>query len=205
MATQRNLFTLAVVLMLVSCVSAPSRPEDQPDTVISRIDDLSSRPDWLRESEPFRIESGNVIALGSTAIPGENRVDAGFRIAENNGKALVATAIEQRLEFIFQNAEEGTSIDATQARYIGAESSKVVSSSLRVDKRFWEKVATTLDDGRRVTRYRVFATVSMPEQDFKRAVLDAIRRSNGKGGLSSDFAEKVDSHWDQFIQGAPAK
>ena len=43
----------------------------------------------------------------------------------------------------------------------------------------------------------------MPETDFKRAILDAIRKQQGKGGLSKDFAQKVDQHWDKFVN-APA-
>ena len=32
----------------------------QPDVVISRIDQMSSRPDWLKESEVFKIQNGMV-------------------------------------------------------------------------------------------------------------------------------------------------
>jgi hypothetical protein len=50
-------------------------------------------------------------------------------------------------------------------------------------------------------QYRVFALVEIPENDFKAAVFDAIRRSQGKAGISAEFAEKVDKHWDQFVSG----
>ncbi|HLD99588.1 MAG TPA: hypothetical protein VJB59_04975 [Bdellovibrionota bacterium] len=193
------------VLLIVGCSSAPtvSTPENTPDRVVARIDDLSSRPGWLHESEPFKIESGTVTNLGQTTIPSDHRVEAAYRIAENSAKAGIASAIEQRLEFIFQNAEEGTAIGSTQARYIGAEAAKLTTNSLRPGKRYWEKVATTSDSGNRTTIYRVFSTVSMPESDFKAAIMDAIRRAQGKGGLSADFAKKVDSHWDQFTNANP--
>ncbi len=61
------------------------------------------------------------------------------------------------------------------------------------------------ENGQSVLRYRVFALVEMPEQDFKSAVVDAIRRSQGKGGISQDFAKKVDAHWDQFVNGGDAR
>lgn len=189
-----------------SCVSTPqnNRPENTPDVVYERIDQLGARPEWLHESEPFRIVDGQVIVLGSTTIPATDRVDGGYRIAENNAKSLIAGAIEQRLEFIFQNAEEGVALDTTQARYIGAEASKITSSSLRPGKRYWEKVATTTDEGQRVTRYRIFTSITMPEPDFRHAVIDAVNRSKGKGGLSADFAKKVDAHWDKFTEGVPS-
>lgn len=195
------LMLMSFIVLCAGCASTvknPIKAETDPDNVISRIDDLSSRPEWLKESEPFRISGGKVYSLGSTTIPGDQRVEAALRVAENNAKAGVANAIEQKLEYIFQNAEEGAEIGADQARYIGAEASSLITSSIRSDKRYWEKVATTQDSGERVTRYKVFALVSMPEGDFKKAILAATRKAEGKKGLSKNFAEKVDKHWDQF-------
>lgn len=192
---------MGLLLIGVGCSSTPTQhtSETQEDKVIARINDVSSRPDWLDEAKPFQIKDGNVLALGQTTIPGDNRVEAAYRIAENNAKGAIASAIEARLETVFQNAEEGTGLDATQARYIGAEAAKITSSSLRMQDRYWEKRATTTDSGQRVTQYKVFATVTMPEADFKRAILDAARKREGKGGLSAEFAKKVDAQWDQFV------
>lgn len=197
--------TIAVLflLLLAGCSTAvknPTKAEIEPDKVISRIDDLSSRPDWVQESEPFRIEKGLVVSTGMTTIPASDRVEAAYRIAQNNAKAAIAGAIEQKLEFIFQNAEEGTSINATQARYIGAEASNLVTSTIKPGKNYWEKVATTQDSGERLTQYKVFSTVIMPEDEFKRAIFEAIKKSQGKGGLSKDFAKKVDAQWDKFVE-----
>ncbi|NUM87855.1 MAG: hypothetical protein HUU37_01500 [Bdellovibrionales bacterium] len=196
----KKILVLLPILTVVGCSSSSKTltPENSEDKILSRIDDRSSRPSWLKEAEPFRFEDGEVVALGSTTIPGDNRVEAAYRIAENNAKGFIAGAIEQRLEFIFQNAEEGTALDTTQARYIGAEAAKIVTSSIRLKDRYWEKVATTQDSGQRVTQYKVFATVSIPEEDFKRAIIDAAKKREGRRGLSSDFAEKVNKHWDQF-------
>lgn len=192
-----------LALFFVACSSTvknPSKAEIEPDRVVSRVDELSSRPDWVKESEPFRIEKGSVISMGMTTIPASDRVEAAYRIAQNNAKAAIAGAIEQWLEFIFQNAEEGTSISATQARYIGAEASNLVTSTIRPGKNYWEKVASTQDSGERTTQYKVFSTVTMPEDDFKRAIFEAIKKSQGKGGLSKYFAKKIDAHWDKFVE-----
>jgi len=128
-------------LFVTACSSAPkqSTPEHDPDVVLSRIDNMKERPSWLKESEPFRIEGGSLLVLGMATIPASDRVEAAYRIAENNAKAGVSSAIDQRLDFIFQNAEEGTAAGAVQSRYIGAEASKVVTSSLRLKYRYWEK------------------------------------------------------------------
>lgn len=196
-------YLLATCLCLTACsttIKNPTKAEIEPDRVISRIDELSSRPDWVKESEPFRIERGIVLSTGMTTIPASDRVEAAYRIAQNNAKSAIAGAIEQKLEFILQNAEEGTSINSTQARYIGAEASSLITSTVKPGKNYWEKIATTLDSGERVTQYKVFSTVTMPEDDFKRAIFEAIKKSQGKGGLSKDFAQKVNAHWDKFVE-----
>ena len=200
------IYVLLSVTVLSSCssVNNPVKSEIEPDVIISRIDELDSRPGWVKESNPFIVESNKVLSLGQTTIPGDQRVEAAMRVAENNAKAGIANAIEQKLQFIFQNAEEGSVIGADQARYIGAEASNLITSSIRADKRYWEKVATTLDSGERVTRYKVYSLVSMPEEDFKKAILSATRKAEGKVGLSKNFAERVDKHWDQFTSNLPS-
>jgi len=45
----------------------------------------------------------------------------------------------------------------------------------------------------------------MPEADFKRSILEAIQRAKGKGQLSDDFKEKVESQWSSFVQTNPAQ
>jgi len=195
--------TAIAVCFLAGCSSSPksTHPEAMPDQVLARINDMSERPGWLNEEKPFEIKDGSVLSLGQTTIPGSDRVEAAYAIADNNAKGAICSAIESRLEFVLQNAEEGTSIDSTQVRRIGAEACKITTSSIRPGTRYWEKVAMSTDSGERVTRYKVFATVTMPETDFKRAVLNAIRKQEGKGGLSKDFSEKVDAHWNDFVKG----
>lgn len=172
-----------------------------PDKVLSRINDMSSRPEWLHEDRPFEVKDGVVTSLGQTTIPGSDRVEAAYNITDNNAKGAICSAIESRLDVIFQNAEEGTAIDSTQARRISADACKVTTSAIRPGTRYWEKIAMTTDSGERVTRYKVFSTVTMPETDFKRAVMNAVRKQEGKGGLSQDFSKKVDEHWGSFVKG----
>ena len=197
---------LMSALILSGCGSTPKNAplsEIQEDKVVSRIDGLSSRPSWVKESAPFSISSGKVISLGQTTILGDNRVEAAFKIAENNAKRNISNAIEQKLSFVFQNAEEGTDIDSNQVQSISGEVSRMTTSSIRPENYYWEKVATTLDSGERVTQYKVFASVSMPEQEFKKAVLNAIKKRQGKGGISKDFAKKVDKEWDRLVEDKP--
>ncbi|MFP5492664.1 MAG: hypothetical protein ACLGG0_14260 [Bacteriovoracia bacterium] len=200
----RKITTASLSLfILAGCSSAPvsTTPEAMPDKVLSRINDISSRPLWLNEEKPFEVKDGVLTSLGQTTIPGSDRVEAAYNISDNNAKGAICSAIESRLDFVFQNAEEGTAVDANQVRRIGAEACKITSSSLRPGVRYWEKVATSTDSGERVTRYKVFSTVTMPEADFRKAVMNAIKKQEGKPGISEDFSKKVDQHWDAFVQG----
>lgn len=195
--------SLLGLALVVGCASNPrsTTPESMPDKILSRINDMSHRPTWLNEERPFEIKDGVVTSLGQTTIPGSDRVEAAYNISDNNAKGAICSTIESRLEVILQNAEEGTSIDSNQVRRIGAEACKITTSAIRPGTRYWEKVAMSTDSGERVTRYKVFSTVTMPEADFKRAVLNAARSQEGKGGLSKDFSKKVDAHWDSFTKG----
>lgn len=199
----KKLMFAIFILTVSGCSSTPKSPspESMPDKVLARINDMSSRPDWLREDRPFEVKDGVVTSLGQTTIPGSDRVEAAYNISDNNAKGAICSTIESRLEVVLQNAEEGTSIDSNQVRRIGAEACKITTSSIRPGTRYWEKVAMSTDTGERVTRYKVFSTVTMPEADFKRAVINAARSQEGKGGLSKDFSKKVDAHWDSFTKG----
>lgn len=194
--TARIFYVLAAVLSLSACSSV------MKDQVIARSDDLSSRPSWANEEKTFTIEKGNVYMMGIHEMPvAGKRITTGYRVAENNAKAGLAGAIEQKLNFMFQNAEEGDEMGADQTRFIGGEVSKLVASSIRPANRYWEKVARVVDaDGNREVIYRIFARVSMPEADFKKAIQDAIKRNSGKKGISEDFAKKVEAHWDQMSE-----
>jgi hypothetical protein len=168
------------------------------DKVVERIDEMSSRPDWLRESMPFIISDGLVVSQGQTEIPADHRLDAAFRVATNNAIAGMCGAIERKLEFIFQNSEEGTGLDSRQVRYIGAEATRLVASSIKPGKHYWEKVVHYSAAGAHQTKYRVFATVEMQEDEFKQAIMDALRHRAGKVGLSAEFVDKVDEQWDRL-------
>lgn len=201
----KNILCFLFLASLTACSSAPviNGTQVQEDKVLSRIDGLSSRPAWLKESEVFKVEEGMVYGLGSAVIPGDNRVEAAYRIAENNAKARLAGSIEQRLEYLFQNAEEGTSQESTQARYIGSEASKLTTSSIRTEKVYWEKVAVFNSDGQASIVYRVFARSSIPEKDLKAAIREAIEKRKGDSRLSKSFSEKVDQQWDKFVNAPP--
>ena len=193
----KRIFRSFLALSVLACAACSS--VSMKDQVIARSDDLSSRPEWVKDSETFTVSKGTVYMLGSTTIPATSSPDRAYRIAENNAKQGLSSAIEQKLDFVFQNAEEGTEIGSDQTRFIGVEASKLVTSAIRPSNRYWEKVVTVTganaDD--KAVVYRVYARVAMPEKEFKKAIERAIAKAQKKG-LSADFAKKVDAQWDRF-------
>lgn len=193
----KRIFRSFLALSVLACAACSS--VSMKDQVIARSDDLSSRPEWVKDSETFTVSKGAVYMLGSTTIPATSSPDRAYRIAENNAKQGLSSAIEQKLDFVFQNAEEGTEIGSDQTRFIGMEASKLVTSAIRPSNRYWEKVVTVTganaDD--KAVVYRVYARVAMPEKEFKKAIERAIAKAQKKG-LSADFAKKVDAQWDRF-------
>ena len=193
----KRIFRSFLALSVLACAACSA--VSMKDQVIARSDDLSSRPEWVKDSETFTVSKGTVYMLGSTTIPATSSPDRAYRIAENNAKQGLSSAIEQKLDFVFQNAEEGTEIGSDQTRFIGMEASKLVTSAIRPSNRYWEKVVTVTganaDD--KAVVYRVYARVAMPEKEFKKAIERAIAKAQKKG-LSADFAKKVDAQWDRF-------
>lgn len=193
----KRIFRSFLALSVLACAACSS--VSMKDQVIARSDDLSSRPEWVKDSETFTVSKGTVYMLGSTTISATSSPDRAYRIAENNAKQGLSSAIEQKLDFVFQNAEEGTEIGSDQTRFIGMEASKLVTSAIRPSNRYWEKVVTVTganaDD--KAVVYRVYARVAMPEKEFKKAIERAIAKAQKKG-LSADFAKKVDAQWDRF-------
>lgn len=185
-------FLFVTLILFTGCSSTT---QDMSDKVLARIDGLSQRPEWFKESETQKIENGEIISLGSSTISADSRLEAAIRIAQNNAKAGMCSAIEQKLEFIFQNAEEGTQMDSNQVRFLGAEVCKLTSSNLKNDRIYWEKVSTSNNAGQRQIEYRVFATVKMPEVDLKMAILESLNKRAGKNNLSKTFLESVDKNW----------
>lgn len=185
-----------IALSLVSCGSNKIKK----DKVVARIDNLKSRPKWIKESTPFYVKDGEMYMIGQTKLPARDaNISMGYRIAENNAKMAFSAMIEQRLSYIFQNAEEGLNINASQAKYVAGETSKVTVNSLMLSDRYWEQVVSTVDaEGARQMYYVIFARVKISEDEFKKTVNNALEKNKNKK-LSEKFKQQVDSHWDDLV------
>jgi hypothetical protein len=189
-----------VMALFQACSSTPPVKGYEKDETLSTVND-SRQPDWADETKPFVIRSGKVYSIGVTTLRGSDRPEAGSRIAENNARANFSKAIENRMEFVFQNAEEGTDSDSgANARFIGSEISSLTSHSMTVEGHWWKRYAQSQEDGSRRIYYKVYSMIAMPESDLKKAIDAAINKVGDKK-LSQSFQSKVDSQWDRFVEG----
>lgn len=190
-------------LLIASCSSTPHAlsPEHSEDKILSTMND-ESKPGWVKdfEGEPFQVKDGKVVSLGIAELRGSDRLSAGFRVAESNAKRGVSSAIESKLAYYFQRSEENLDFDSQSSQYVGSETSRLTTSFIRPHKRYWEKYATTTDEGERITRYRVYVTVSLPESQFKTQVLQAMRKAENKKNLSAEFRKTVQANWRKLLE-----
>lgn len=186
------------VLMLATVATLSACGGGMGDKVISRSDDRGSRPSWAKEEKPLTRKGSDLYFLGQARIPAEKaNISMGYRIAENNAKNSIAGAINQNLTYMFQNAEEGTTYDATQVQFVSTESAKALMSKAIPSDRYWEKVISTVSaDGDKEMFYSVFTRIKISEADMKK-VID--RTLNGHKGISEDLKKKAAQQWDLMV------
>lgn len=172
----------------------------QRDEILSTAND-KSQPDWADETKPFQVKDGKVQSVGLAYIKGDERPDAGARISANNARSNIAKAVENRMEFIFQNAEEGLTYDNGAAKFIGSEVSSITTNHMRESGMWWARVAQSDEDGSRKIRYKIYSLVEMDESEFKKAINKAIEKASGQKKLSPGFQKQVDSQWSRFVEG----
>lgn len=189
---QKIISVISVLALLSSCGGT------MQDKVIQRSDNRSSRPSWVKEETPLTQKDGNLYFFGQARIPAEKaNISMGYRIADNNAKNSIAAAINQNLNYIFQNAEEGTTYDTTQIQFISTESAKALMSKAIPTDHYWEKVLSTINgEGDKEMFYSLYSRVKISEADMKAAVQ---RTLNGSKGISEDLKKKAEQQWNLMI------
>ena len=192
---KKFLVATSLSIMLAACGGGVS----MSDKVIARSDDMSSRPSWAKESTPLTRKGSDLYFLGQSRIPAEKaNVSMGYRIAENNAKNAIAAAIHQNLTYMFQNAEEGTSYDASQVQFVSTESAKALMSKVSVSDRYWEKVLSSVNAyNDKEMFYSIYTRVKINENDLRKAIDNTLNKAKG---ISSDFKKKADEQWDSMVK-----
>lgn len=172
-----------------------------PEKVYTAVGKPVKRPAWIDPKNPFQFKNGAVHALGTTVTPPGAGVEEGYIIASNAAKEAICKAVQYRLDFIFQDSEEGSSVDHKQIKEIDFDICSSLPKYTKPGKRYWEKVMTTASNGDRVVVYRVFVTDVIPEKKFKSLVAGSIKKQEGKGDIPKGYAKEFRKRWAQFLKG----
>ena len=168
------------------------------EKVIARSDNLSKRPKWVKDSKVFSEDKEYIYITGSSKLNSNNaNINMGYRIAENNAKIQISSAIEQKLNYIFQNAEEGTNIEQNQVKFVSGEASKLKVSGIYVNDRYWEKVLSKSNDDSNIY-YNIYSRIKISKENLKKAIDNTINKNTNK--ISKEFKQQVDKHWDELTE-----
>ena len=96
-----NYLMLMLIFILASC--STTNKVEVKENLISRMDGLSERPNWVLESKPVSIQQNKIVVLGSSHLTDEHKMDVSYRIAERNGKHLFQETLEAQTDKIVQN------------------------------------------------------------------------------------------------------
>lgn len=177
-------------------------PSPARERVYTPVGKTPKRPAWIDPKNPFEIKDGEVHTLGQTVTPPGASIEEGYIIASNSAKEALCKATEYRLDFIFQDSEEGSTVDHKQIKEITMDVCTGVAAITKPGKRYWEKVMTTASNGDRVIVYRVFVTDMIPEKKFKSLVARSIKKQEGKGKIPKDYAKVFRrKRWAAFVKG----
>lgn len=200
----KNYLMLIVGIALVGCSTPKPKVGVENagrEVIVATLND-ESEPSWVKKASErtFYVDDDQVISIGSTTLPGDSRTDAGFKIAEANARANIGKIITNRMESFTHIAEEGVDMSGIQLRSITAEATKLTASGMKPARRFYSKVAVTGDDGVPRTEYRFWAEITMSEEDYKKAIVQASKQIEKKNGLSQAFSTQVERHFEHFTE-----
>lgn len=197
-------FFIGMTFFIAGCSSVP-KPQSGlenigREAVVASMNNEST-PSWVKKASEHSLydDGGQVVSVAMTSLPGDNRIEAGFKIAELNAKANLAKTIESRIETFTQLADEGADHSGQQLRSVITEAAKVTASNMRAGRRYWSKVAITDDTGTPRTELRFWNEVKMDQREFKKALIDAGRKAAGKPSLSEAFVKQVDKNFERLI------
>lgn len=166
------------------------------DKVISRSDELSSRPSWVQDDNPVVVKNGDMFVTSMATVRSDRaNISQGYRIAENQAKTDLSNAIKTDIKTNFVDAQEGVEGDQFRTEFLSIEKSEISFSGLMPSNRYWEKVLVTNADGDTEMEYRFFARMKIKEADFKKQMKDFL---NGNKGLSPEFNQRVTETINEF-------
>jgi len=187
---------------MTACSSTPKVGIENAgrEAIVATMND-EAMPAWVRNSgtKSFYEDGEDLVAIGSSQLTENGRIEAGFRLASLDGVSVLAKAVDVKIEHYAQSASEGADLTSLDLRSLTSESAKVSASGMKPGKKWYERVSVTGADGTPRLETRFWSETRIPKEEYKRALVRAVQESQGKTGLSQRFNEHVQKHFEQMI------
>ena len=184
------------ILLLASVIGLAGCAGGMQDEVIARSDELSRRPEWVKDDEPIMVKNGDMFVTSMASVRSDRaNISQGYRIAENQAKTDLSNAIKTEIKTNFVDAQEGIQGDQFCTEFLSIEKSEIAFSGLTPANRYWEKVLVSNADGDKDIEYRFYARMKIKESDFKKQMQNFL---NGNKGLSAEFGKRVTETVNEF-------
>ena len=182
--------SLVAVSIIVGCSSAPKTTEYDGDKVIARMDDMSARPAWAKESKFVFNEDNNWVILGVVEVPGDSRAQAAFKMSDANARGNLSQKIETSILKIVEASDTGLGLEDQSLKSLIREISQTSLKNVDMDDRYWEKVARTTSSGERQMVMKVFSKLKISKGDFIKLTTAQAEKSKA---APTDVKNKVES------------
>ncbi len=183
-------FSILASSFLMSCSSAPKTTEYEVDKVVARMDDMSARPSWAKESKFVFNEDNSWVILGVVEVPGDSRVQAAFKMSDANARGNLSQKIETSILKIVETSDTGLGLEDQSLKSLIREISQTSLKNVDIDDRYWEKVARTTSSGERILVMKVFSKLKISKFDFIKTTAAQVEKSKS---APTDVKNKVES------------
>lgn len=195
---------LSVLIITISCAHQATN-QAPVERLISRMGNLTQRPAWVLESTPLLIQKNKLIALGTSALTDEHKLDVSYRIAERNGKHLFQSSLEQEFEVLFKNLSKPTAAELKHLADVRVEFLRMTHDELKLTQKYWEKVEVTKGEEPSANQNKVFVSLEMNKDLFSKKVDQVIAKFQKKKYLSKSSAKQIKTHWLNYLDSLTLK
>lgn len=175
----RTLAVAMLVFSLVGCAGAQRRE--------SLLESSGNKPEWVGNSEDHLVRDGK--EYFKALVDRQRSLDMAVTRARFAAIGKITETVMLNVRSSFGETTDGVSndIDNPNSREEGGAIKREIASIAKAVKlsgviqegSYWEKYTTTTNSGEEVVAYKVYAIVSIPSADLKRAQRQAI-----DGGLA---------------------
>lgn len=191
------IWLLVLAFAITACSS--TNKSSVKENLISRMDGLSQRPSWVMVTKPVSIQQNLIIALGSSHLTDEHKMDVSYRIAERNGKHLFQETLEAQSDKILQNLGKLKAKEQKQLLDFRKDLLKTIMDSVVLGKKYWEKVEVIKGVEDSSKKNKVYVSIELGKDNFVKKLDQILTRAQIKKSISKANVLKIKNEWKSFL------